>query len=348
MRASPLTRAVAGEVATPMGRRRRPGPPGPPARPRPRRGWEHLLDVAEEEAVGAHHQHTLALEGEPVGVQQVRARWRATTVLPVPGPPCTTSTPANGERMTTSCSPWIVATMSDRRPVRDSSSGDERLWPTAQVPSSLTDTPHPAGRRPRRTARPRCRAACGRGWRSGGGGRGPSVPDRWPGRTARRPGPASRRPVAPASRRTLRCVRCSTCRPPRSGPGRCGRRPGWRRRGSGSRGARRCSPRSSRAPSAPARCPPCPPRPSSAGGSPCGAPRRASHTRARCTPARRPGRGEWPSAPPLVEERTMLPGVQVSITPSSWCPWTGGRRSRRSRGRSPPRAGQPGRRPRRR
>ena len=32
---------------------------------------EHLLDVAEEEPVGADHEHALALEREPVGVEQV-------------------------------------------------------------------------------------------------------------------------------------------------------------------------------------------------------------------------------------------------------------------------------------
>ena len=36
----------------------------------PQRG-QHLLDVGEEQAVGPHHQHALALQGEPVGVQQV-------------------------------------------------------------------------------------------------------------------------------------------------------------------------------------------------------------------------------------------------------------------------------------
>ena len=38
--------------------------------------------------------------------------------MPVPGPPCTTSTPDGVARMIRSCSAWIVATMSPIRPVR--------------------------------------------------------------------------------------------------------------------------------------------------------------------------------------------------------------------------------------
>ena len=34
-------------------------------------GRQHLLDVAEEEAVGADDEHALALEREPVGVEEV-------------------------------------------------------------------------------------------------------------------------------------------------------------------------------------------------------------------------------------------------------------------------------------
>ena len=33
--------------------------------------WQHLLDVAEEEAVGPHDEHALALEQEPMGVEEV-------------------------------------------------------------------------------------------------------------------------------------------------------------------------------------------------------------------------------------------------------------------------------------
>ena len=32
---------------------------------------QHLLDVAEEQPVGADHEHALALEREPVGVEEV-------------------------------------------------------------------------------------------------------------------------------------------------------------------------------------------------------------------------------------------------------------------------------------
>ena len=46
------------------------------------------------------------------------ARCRATAVLPVPGPPCTTSTWSIGARITRSCSAWIVATISRIAPVR--------------------------------------------------------------------------------------------------------------------------------------------------------------------------------------------------------------------------------------
>ena len=33
--------------------------------------WQHLLDVGEEQAVGAEHQHSLAFERETVGVEQI-------------------------------------------------------------------------------------------------------------------------------------------------------------------------------------------------------------------------------------------------------------------------------------
>ena len=58
---------------------------------------QHLLDVGEEQAVRPDDQHALALEREAVGVEEVPGRrWSATTVLPVPGPPWTTSTPGSG------------------------------------------------------------------------------------------------------------------------------------------------------------------------------------------------------------------------------------------------------------
>ena len=53
--------------------------------------------------------------------RSIRSRWvyskyatrcSATTVLPVPGPPSITSTPGWSSRMISSCSAWIVATMS--------------------------------------------------------------------------------------------------------------------------------------------------------------------------------------------------------------------------------------------
>ena len=34
-------------------------------------GGQHLLDVGQEEPVRAHHQHALALQGEPVGVEEI-------------------------------------------------------------------------------------------------------------------------------------------------------------------------------------------------------------------------------------------------------------------------------------
>src|SRR6266542_645737 len=42
------------------------------------------------------------------------ARWSATAVLPVPGPPATTRMPDSGARTASSCSAWIVATMFER------------------------------------------------------------------------------------------------------------------------------------------------------------------------------------------------------------------------------------------
>ena len=71
MRASPFSRATVGRVGAPdpdLGHQpgdRRQGDPGLA------QGGQHLLDVAEEQRVGPDHQHPLALQGEPVGVEEV-------------------------------------------------------------------------------------------------------------------------------------------------------------------------------------------------------------------------------------------------------------------------------------
>ena len=71
MRTSPLSLATAGS-STPRTRTSgtRPGTVERLTPVSPERG-QHLLDVAQEERVGADHQHSLALEREPVGVEEV-------------------------------------------------------------------------------------------------------------------------------------------------------------------------------------------------------------------------------------------------------------------------------------
>ena len=71
IRASPFSRATS---TGPLSRIRisgtRPGHGGQGHAGLPQ-GGQHLLDVAEEQRVGPDHQHALALEGEPVGVEEV-------------------------------------------------------------------------------------------------------------------------------------------------------------------------------------------------------------------------------------------------------------------------------------
>src|SRR5579884_1167361 len=68
------------------------------------------------------------------------ARWRPTAVLPVPGPPCTTSAPSGSAVISRYWSDWIVATMSRMRTSRRRSSSSSRksetLAPSTALPSS--------------------------------------------------------------------------------------------------------------------------------------------------------------------------------------------------------------------
>ena len=97
---------------------------------------QHLLDVAEEHRARPDEQHA---RRTPAGAGACRAGRRrgasATAVLPVPGPPATTSTPAMSARIASSCSAWIVATMSPMRPVRSRSSA------ARSAPSPATSRP---------------------------------------------------------------------------------------------------------------------------------------------------------------------------------------------------------------
>ena len=65
------------------------------------------------------------------------ARCSPTAVLPVPGPPCTTRHSGSGARMTSSCSAWIVATMSRISPVRARSSSASSGSGTPPPPSPV-------------------------------------------------------------------------------------------------------------------------------------------------------------------------------------------------------------------
>ena len=84
---------------------------------------EHLVDVAQERPVRPDQQHAAATRGGGGACRGgTPARCSATAVLPVPAPPATTSTPGRSARIASSCSDWIVATMSPMRPVRRRSS----------------------------------------------------------------------------------------------------------------------------------------------------------------------------------------------------------------------------------
>ena len=75
---------------------------------------------------------------------------------PVPGPPWTTSTPESGERMISSCSPWMVATMSPSLPERAVSERvDERTVALDAVVVRPARCRRRRRARRRRTARPR-------------------------------------------------------------------------------------------------------------------------------------------------------------------------------------------------
>ena len=66
-------------------------------------------------------------------------RCSATAVFPVPGAPWTMRMPDSGERITRSCSAWMVPTMSRILPVRAASSA------TISAPSPATTGPSRSG-----------------------------------------------------------------------------------------------------------------------------------------------------------------------------------------------------------
>ena len=108
--------------------------------------------------------------------------------------------------MTSSCSPWMVATMSPNLPDRDSSSAEMRAPCPLIVPESSASraSPKNSSSMPR-SVRPDD-AKCRRrtipiGW-----------PVRWPDRTVLPPAHASRPPRGRTARRTLRCARCRSVR----------------------------------------------------------------------------------------------------------------------------------------
>ena len=130
----------------PAGRRPAPGAPSPttsrsivrlPGRRLAERR-QHLGDVAEEHRVRARRRarrRGRAARGARRGGRRPGAgRPRSCRC---PGPPCTTRQVSSGDRMTTSCSAAIVATMSRMAPVRDrsssasSGSGMPPMWPWA-------------------------------------------------------------------------------------------------------------------------------------------------------------------------------------------------------------------------
>ncbi len=71
-------------------------------------------------------------------------RCSATTVLPVPGPPCTTSVCSAGARTIASCSTWSVATAVPMRPVRRSESAASRAPSPTRPSSSTAPLPEPS------------------------------------------------------------------------------------------------------------------------------------------------------------------------------------------------------------
>ena len=129
--------------------------------------------------------------------------------------------------MISSCSRWMVATMSPIWPVRARPSAASRAPGPPKVDGAVERARRPS--RPRPCARPRAgtglvrpsevlvlvaRPPCGPAPPGAGGGPGPGGRARSPGRRARPPAPASRRPAARGRRRTRPAGRCGRTRRP--------------------------------------------------------------------------------------------------------------------------------------
>ena len=143
--------------------------------------------------------------------------------------------------MISSCSRWMVATMSRMAPVRAPSRAARRAPgppsssspspPSSEAWSSQPRLPSPSpasvagadgARRAvdparRRSARPRRPRCAGPGRPGGAAGPGPWGRGPWPGRRARPPGPASRPPGARGPRPRSRAGRCGSSRSPAPG-----------------------------------------------------------------------------------------------------------------------------------
>ena len=170
---------------------------------------QHVLDVAQEQGVRPDHEDALALEGEAVCVEKVCGPVQRHRRLARSRPSLDHHDTGERERMISSCSRWMVATMSRMAPVRAPSSAARRApgppssrsavpvvvrrcavgaavrpvggwepWPEGEALVLDADDPPPLVRR------------------GAGAGPGPWARGPWPGRRARPRVPASRPPGA--------------------------------------------------------------------------------------------------------------------------------------------------------
>ena len=152
-------------------------------------GGQHRGDVVQERPVGPDDQHAGPPQPLPVQVEQVRGAVQADRGLAGAGRALHADRSSSSARTSSSCSGWMVATMSRIGPTRGRSISAVRI--RLAVPSS--------------SPRSRCSSSklvsVARRSRTGGGPPRPAGRARWPGRTSGTPAPASRAPAARRPRR---------------------------------------------------------------------------------------------------------------------------------------------------